>query len=82
MAYDQESMRLMGGVPGQQLFLYQSTDLLSTIVASGYFDDAVDEYNLDTGDFIIVGSGAAQAAAVDVLVATNTSGTVTVVNGT
>jgi hypothetical protein len=82
MAYATAKMRLISGVPGQAFFLYQSTDAISTIVASGYFDDAVDEYNLSTGDIIAVGSGTAFAAAVDLLVATNTSGTVTVVNGT
>lgn len=82
MAYASAKMRLLNGVPGQALYLYQSTDAISTIVASGYFDDAVDEYNLDTGDVIIACSGTASAAAVDVLVATNTDGTVTVVNGT
>ncbi len=83
MAYSASALRLIsGGYPTQQLFMYQSTDAISTIVASGYFDDAVDEYNLDTGDIIIASSGTAKVAAVDVLVAINTSGTVTVVNGT
>lgn len=82
MAYSASALRLMNGVPGNALYIYKTTDLLSTVVASGYFDDAVDQYNLDTGDIIIACTGAAGAAAVDVLVATNTSGTVTVTNGT
>lgn len=81
MSYESKEMRLMGGVPGQQLFLYRSTDSLTAVIASGYFDTAVEEYNLDTGDVIIACTGAQKAAAVDLLVATNASGVVTVVNG-
>lgn len=79
--YKSEDMRLMGGVPGQQLFLYRTSDDLATAAAGGYFDEAVADYNLDTGDVIVACSGANNAAAVDILVATNTTGTVTVVNG-
>jgi len=83
MAYDSTVMRLTSGAyPGQQCFHYKTTDLISTVVASGYFDTAVDDYNLDTGDVIIATTGALGAAAIDLLVATNTAGTVTVVNGT
>lgn len=81
MAYTSEDMRLMGGVPGQQLFIYRSGDDLAAITASGYFDEAVEDYNLDTGDILVACSGANMAGAVDLLVATNTAGTVTVVNG-
>lgn len=79
--YNSEDMRLMGGVPGQQLFIYRSDDDVVAITASGYFDQAAEDYNLDTGDIIIACSGATMADAVDLLVATNTAGTVTVVNG-
>lgn len=79
--YNSEDMRLMGGVPGQQLFIYRSDDTIATIGGSGYFDDAVEDYNLDTGDIIVTCSGANMAEAIDLLVATNTAGTVTVVNG-
>lgn len=54
MAYTTSTMRLMGGVPGQQLFLYRTADELSTVVASGYFDDAYDHYNASTGDVVLV----------------------------
>ncbi|WP_419786018.1 hypothetical protein [Pseudodesulfovibrio sp.] len=81
MAYKSEDMRLMGGVPGQQLFIYRSEDAVTAIVASGYFNQAVEDYNLDTGDIIVACSGTSMAAGVDLLVATNSAGTVTVVNG-
>lgn len=79
--YTSEDMRLMGGVPGQQLFIYRSDDPIATIAAADYFNDAVEDYNLDTGDIIIACSGATMADAIDLLVATNTAGAVTVING-
>jgi len=82
MAYKSEDMRLMGGVPGQQLFLYRTGDALAGVTASGYFDEAVLDYTLDTGDIIIACTGVNMASAVDMLVAKNTGGTITVVNGT
>ncbi|BDQ34231.1 hypothetical protein [Pseudodesulfovibrio portus] len=82
MAYNSEDMRLMGGVPGQQLFLYRTEDAVASVTGSGYFDEAAVDYTLDTGDIIIACTGADMAAAVDMLVATNTDGVVTVVSGT
>jgi len=79
--YTSEDMRLMGGVPGQQLFIYRSDDAIETIVASEYFNNAVEDYNLDSGDIIIACSGATMADAINLLVATNTAGAVTVING-
>lgn len=79
--YNSEDMRLMGGVPGQQLFIYRSDDDIATIVGAEYFNGAAEDYNLDTGDIIIACSGTDMAAGIDLLVATNTSGAVTVVNG-
>ena len=80
MAYISEDMRLMGGVPGQQLFIYRTEDDAAEVVASGYFDEAVEDYNLDTGDIVIACTGENMAAAVDMMVATNTDGTVTVIS--
>lgn len=79
--YTSEDMRLMGGVPGQQLFIYRSDDDIATIIAADYFNDAVEDYNLDTGDIIIACSGATMADSIDLLVATNAAGSVSVVNG-
>ena len=53
MSYDASTMRLMGGVPGQQLFLYRTADAIGVVDDAGYFDAAVDEYNLSTGDLIL-----------------------------
>ncbi|MGE4194084.1 MAG: hypothetical protein AB7E51_11900 [Pseudodesulfovibrio sp.] len=78
MAYISEDMRLMGGVPGQQLFIYRSEDDAATVAGAGYFDQAVEDYNLDTGDIVIACTGADMAGAIDLMVAANTDGTVTV----
>jgi len=77
MAYASEDMRLMGGVPGQQLFLYKTNDTEAEAIVSGYFDQAVEDYNLDTGDVIIAVCDQDGAQGVELLVATNTDGTVT-----
>jgi hypothetical protein len=77
--YISEDMRLMGGVPGQQLFVYRSDDDAATVAAPGYFDKAVEDYNLDTGDIVIACSGPTRADAVSLLVATNVAGAVSVV---
>jgi hypothetical protein len=63
VSYDASTMRLMGGVPGQQLFLYRTPDAIGTVDDAGYFDSAVDEYNLSTGDMIlaVTSFGAVQA---------------------
>ena len=82
MAYISEDMRLMGGVPGQQLFLYRTEDAVTSVTGSGYFDQAAVDYTLDTGDIIVACTGTDMAAAVDMLVTTNTDGVVTVVSGT
>ncbi|MGE4298094.1 MAG: hypothetical protein AB7E47_08710 [Desulfovibrionaceae bacterium] len=77
MAYSLNTMRLMGGVPGQQLFLYRTADDAATASASGYFDSAVLEYNLSTGDIILCVTGFGTANVLDALVATVTDGVVT-----
>jgi hypothetical protein len=79
MAYKSEDMRLMGGVPGQQLFLYRSEDAAADVKVAGYFDAAVDEYHLDTGDVVIACSGAAHAGAVELLVVAVDGGVASVV---
>lgn len=79
MAYDDSKMRLIGGVPGQQLFLYRSTDSKATVKGSGYFNEAVGQYNLSAGDVVIAVCGAAGSEGVVALVAKITGATVTTV---
>lgn len=57
MSYDSTKMRRREGPPGEAGYRYTTTDLLSVAVASGYFDDAVDDFNLaDEDDITIVAS--------------------------
>lgn len=69
MAYDPTTMRLFGGVPGQQLFLYRTADAAGVVAAQGYFNDALAQYNLEGGDVIVCVSGYGGAQAVGVLTA-------------
>ena len=78
MAYSATSMRRIDGVPGQQLFAYVTADMNSVVEASAYFDDAVADYNLSTGDIIAIVHDTGGTILGDFYVATNTSGTVTV----
>jgi len=78
VSYDASFMRLMGGVPGQQLFLYRTPDAIGTVDDSGYFDAAVDEYNLTSGDIILAVTGFGGTQALSALVASVSNGQVSV----
>ncbi|OIN99474.1 MAG: hypothetical protein AUJ49_11000 [Desulfovibrionaceae bacterium CG1_02_65_16] len=78
MAYDSSTMRLLGGVPGQQLFLYRTADAIGAVSAGDYFNAAVEEYNLSSGDIILAVSGFGALAALDALVAGVSGGSATV----
>lgn len=68
MAYNSENMRLMGGVPGQQLFLYRTDDDAAASRAQSYFDQAVEHYNLTSGDIVLCVSGQGSSPALGALV--------------
>jgi len=68
MSYDSTTMRLMGGVPGQQLFLYRTSDAIGLVDDPGYFNAAVEEYNLSTGDMILAVTGFGASPVFDGLV--------------
>jgi hypothetical protein len=53
MAFSSSTMRLSGGIPGQQLFMYRTADAETSTDDSGYFDNAVTWNNLSTGDVIL-----------------------------
>lgn len=78
MSYDPINMRLMGGVPGQQLFMYQTEDAITDVDDSGYFDDAVEQYNLSSGDVILAVTGFGTANTLDAMVTTVAGGTASV----
>jgi hypothetical protein len=75
MSYDASTLRLMGGVPGQQLFLYRSADAVGTIDDPGYFNKALADYNLSAGDILLCVSSADTSPALCALVVTVSSGT-------
>ncbi|MDP2848348.1 MAG: hypothetical protein Q8O35_09160 [Humidesulfovibrio sp.] len=77
MTYDSTTMRLMGGVPGQQLFLYRTADAVAAVSASGYFNNAIAEYNLSSGDMILTVSGFGALPVLDGLVASVSGGNAT-----
>ena len=74
MSYDPTTLRLMGGVPGQQLFLYRTADAIGSVDDNGYFDSAVDDYNLSTGDMILAVTSFGGSQALDALVVDVTAG--------
>jgi len=77
MSYDSSTMRLLGGVPGQQLFLYRTADASGAVSASGYFDSAIAEYNLSGGDVILAVSGFGTLPVLDGLVVSVANATAT-----
>lgn len=74
MSFDSTTMRLLGGVPGQQLFLYRSVDAAAELSASGYFNNAIAEYNLSSGDIVLAVSGFGVLPVLDALVASVSGG--------
>ena len=77
MSYDSKKMRLMGGVPGQQVFCYRSPDAAGTVTAQGYFDQAVEDYNLSSGDIVLAVLGADGSQAPGIYAARVSAGVVT-----
>ena len=77
MSFDSTTMRLMGGVPGQQHFLYRTAEAIGAVGASGYFNNAVEEYNLASGDIVLAVSGFGVLAVLDALVVTVSGGNAT-----
>ena len=77
MSYESTTMRLMGGVPGQQLFLYRSPDSAASVGGSGYFNNAIADYNLSSGDIVLAVSGFGVLAVLAALVVTVNGGNAT-----
>lgn len=53
MAFSSSTMRLIGGIPGQQLFMYRTADAETSTDDSDYFLNAKTQNNLSTGDIIL-----------------------------
>ena len=81
MAYSASALlKVAGGARG--IFYYDSTDAISSIVGSGYFNNATAE--LKQYDIIIAVGSTGGTQTVDVVVVTSATGaaTVTTTNGT
>ena len=57
VGYHYKGMRLLGGIPGQQVFAYRSIDAQADVRHPGYFNKAIDEYGLSSGDMILAVMG-------------------------
>ena len=82
MALDATNLKKIAGAGNQNLFVYQSTDAVSTIAGSGYFNNSTDD--LKQFDVILCVGATGGTATVDVLIVSSATGaaTVTCTNGT
>lgn len=79
MAYGSTGLTRMAGGGGYNMWYYSSTDALSVVRASGYFNDAADMMNV--GDLVIVYDSDAPTIALSVVLS-NTGSVVDIADGT
>jgi hypothetical protein len=70
MAFTRETLNKFGDWAGQKVFQYRTADTHTTAFANGYFNDAVKEANLETGDIIFAVTGFGGTIALRAYVAT------------
>jgi hypothetical protein len=82
MALDATKLKKIAGAGDQNLFVYQSTDAVGTIVGSGYFNSVTAD--LKQYDIILCVGSTGGTQTVDVVVIKSATGaaTVTSTNGT
>ncbi len=82
MALTATALKKIGGAGDSNLFMYQSTDAVATVAASGYFNSVTNE--LKQFDVILCVGSTGGTATVDVLIVSSATGaaTVTTANGT
>lgn len=82
MALTAANLKLIAGSGDSNLFMYQSTDAIATIIGSGYFNSVTN--NLKQFDIIICVGATGGTATVDVITVSSATGaaTVTTTNGT
>jgi len=82
MALDASNLKKISGSGDMNLFQYKSTDAISTVVGSGYFNDVTND--LKQFDSIIVVASTGGTATVDLIIVKSATGaaTVTTTNGT
>jgi len=79
MAYSATGLTRMAGGGGYNMWYYSSTDALSAVRASGYFNDAAGMMNV--GDLVIVYDSDAPTIALSVVLS-NTGSVVDIADGT
>lgn len=79
MAYGASGLTRMAGGGGYNMWYYSSTDALSVVRASGYFNDAAGMMNV--GDLVIVYDNNAPTIALSVVLS-NTGSVVDIADGT
>ena len=79
MAYSASGLTRMAGGGGHNLWFYDSTDAMTAVRASGYFNDAASMLNV--GDAIFVLDSDAPALSIS-LVLSNTGSVVDIADGT
>ncbi len=79
MAYSASGLTRMGGGGGHNLWFYTSTDALSAVRASGYFNDAAGMMNV--GDVVFVYDNDAPTLGISVVLS-NTGTVVDIADGT
>ena len=79
MAYSATGLTRMAGGGGYNMWYYSSTDALSVVRASGYFNDAAGMMNV--GDLVIVYDSDAPTIALSVVLS-NTGSVVDIADGT
>lgn len=82
MAFTKATLKMVATGGDQQLYMYNSADAISTIIASGYFNTVTDR--LKQNDIILVVGSTGGTRTVDaILVSSATAAaTVTTINGT
>ena len=82
MALTATALKKIGGAGDSNLFMYQSTDAIATVIGSGYFNSVTNE--LKQFDVIMVVGSTGGTATVDVIIVSSATGaaTVTTANGT
>ena len=82
MALDATKLKKIAGAGDQNLFVYQSTDAVGTIVGSGYFNSVTADLNQYDIILCVGSTGGTQTVDVVVIKSATGAATVTSTNGT
>ena len=82
MAFTKATLKMVATGGDQQLYIYNSADAISSIIASGYFNTVTDR--LKQNDIILVVGATGGTRTIDAIVVASATAaaTVTTINGT